>query len=263
MIVQNDTHNIEDQRTPVSNFLTPRSWENIFYLRFWAIFDQNFDKSSEPAELNERRESCNSAKWPQFNPYEMGEKNSNFSSQKIQKIDFLVKKWPKMTKNSKIFEIFSIFLVGIDSEWSKIYFKTEISISKKIPIMFWHSHFFEKWGHKSKKWKDKNFWSKNFFWSKSIQNGLKRILKHSPKSSSAKISNYKALINSSCILSVYVFNESSMLPFRPLYTHFKSKYLYFQCGHHTLRAHMKAEEGVGGEVPFFSLWDIDVMMMGD
>ena len=43
-----------------------------------AIFGQIFDKSSEPAEFDRRRDACNNSKWPQYNPFEMGEKNSKF-----------------------------------------------------------------------------------------------------------------------------------------------------------------------------------------
>ena len=52
-----------------------------FLVQNLAIFAQKFDKSSEPAELNRRRDACNSAKWPQYNPFEVGEKKSqNFDS---------------------------------------------------------------------------------------------------------------------------------------------------------------------------------------
>ena len=51
-----------DQRIPDSKILPPVLEIEIFYLQFWAIFDQIFDKSSEPIELNGRREACNSAK---------------------------------------------------------------------------------------------------------------------------------------------------------------------------------------------------------
>ena len=43
--------------------------------------------------------------------------------------------------------------------------------------MTWHGHFFEKWGHRSKKWQRQKFLVEKFFWSESIQNGPKRILK--------------------------------------------------------------------------------------
>ena len=42
--------------------------------QFLAILGQKFDKSSEPAKLDRRRDACNSAKWPQYNPFEMGKK---------------------------------------------------------------------------------------------------------------------------------------------------------------------------------------------
>ena len=47
-----------------------------------AIFGQKFDKSSEPEELDRRRDICNSAKWPQYNPFEIGKSIfQNFSPQ--------------------------------------------------------------------------------------------------------------------------------------------------------------------------------------
>ena len=41
------------------NFFRPKIFEKPLIL---AIFAQKFDKSSEPAELNRRRDACNSAK---------------------------------------------------------------------------------------------------------------------------------------------------------------------------------------------------------
>ena len=55
--------------------------ENYFF-GYWAI------SKSKPAELNWRRDPCNSAKWPQYNPYDIGEKS--------------FKIYPKISK-SKIF----------------------------------------------------------------------------------------------------------------------------------------------------------------
>ena len=73
----------------------PKIFEKPLFL---AIFGQKFDKCSEPAELNSRRDACNSAKLPQYNPYEMGEKKvSKFYPQKIQKNDLL---GPKMAKKT-------------------------------------------------------------------------------------------------------------------------------------------------------------------
>ena len=94
------------------NFLKP--------LYFW-LFGQNYDKSSEPAELNCRRDACNSAKWPQYNPFEMGEKSFRILPTKNQNQYFS----PKNAKNGQKIENFR----------------------------------------------------KKFFWSKSIYNGPKRVLK--------------------------------------------------------------------------------------
>ena len=41
---------------------------------FLAVFGKKFDKSSEPEELNRRKDARNSTKWPQYNPFEMGHK---------------------------------------------------------------------------------------------------------------------------------------------------------------------------------------------
>ena len=71
------------------------------------IFYQKFDKSSEPAVLDSRRDACNGAKWPQYNPYEMSENNFKISPPpKNSKNWFLGPKMSKMTKNRKFFEIF-------------------------------------------------------------------------------------------------------------------------------------------------------------
>ena len=44
------------------------------------------------------------------------------------------------------------------------------------------SHFFEKLGHRSKKWQKQKFLvEKKLFWSESIQKGPKRILKRKPR----------------------------------------------------------------------------------
>ena len=89
---------------------------------------QKFDKSSEPAELDRRRDACNSAKWPQYNPFEMGEKNFKIFLPNIQKIDLF---GPKMAKNDqKIGNFSKYFLVGIDLERFKTCFKTKILILK-------------------------------------------------------------------------------------------------------------------------------------
>ena len=99
------------------------------------------------------------------------------------------------------------FLVGINSEWSKMHkskkwlrqkiFGRNFFLSESIQngpkrILKWKSQFqklfslwpsgdiaiFSKnWGHKSKKWETKKFLVEEFFWSESIQNGPKRILK--------------------------------------------------------------------------------------
>ena len=42
--------------------------------------------------LSTYSDACNSAKWPQYNPFKIGEKNFKISHPKIQKIDIL---WPK------------------------------------------------------------------------------------------------------------------------------------------------------------------------
>ena len=77
-----------------------------------------------------------------------------------------------MTKKSKIFR--KNFLVGIDLEWSKTYFKTQISILKIFPV----GNFFRDITVSSKNWWPKN---RKFFEmilsSESIQNGPKRVLK--------------------------------------------------------------------------------------
>ena len=41
------------------NFFSTQNFQKPLFL---AIFDQKFEKFSEPAELNRRREACNSAK---------------------------------------------------------------------------------------------------------------------------------------------------------------------------------------------------------
>ena len=93
-----------------SKKIRPKIFEKPLFL---AIFCQKFDKSSEPAVLDRRRDTCNGAKWPQYNPFEMGEKIFKISPPKNSKNRFFGpkngKKWPK---KSKIFE--KNFLVGID-----------------------------------------------------------------------------------------------------------------------------------------------------
>ena len=70
---------------------------------FLAIFDRKLEKSSEPAELNRRREACNSSKWPQYNPNEMGDKNFKKNRPKNKKMIF----GQKMTKNGPKIKNFS------------------------------------------------------------------------------------------------------------------------------------------------------------
>ena len=72
----------------------PQKFKKLFYgqtlpkikivskILILVIFGQRFDKSSDSAELNRRREVSNSAKWPQHDACEMG-KNRNISLQKI------------------------------------------------------------------------------------------------------------------------------------------------------------------------------------
>ena len=57
-----------------------------------------------------------------------------FFGQEFSKNHFFDPFWSRKWQRQK-FVVEKNFLVGIDSEWSKKYFKTEISISKKIPIM--------------------------------------------------------------------------------------------------------------------------------
>ena len=61
-----------------------------------------------------------------------------------KKRNFLPQKWPKNRKFSKNSRKF--FLVGIDSEWFKTYFKMKISILKIFPveIFFWYIAVFSK-----------------------------------------------------------------------------------------------------------------------
>ena len=122
------TQHSGSEDTGFENFWRSVSEKNIFYLWFWAILDQKFDKSSEPAELNERREACNSAKWLQCNPHEISQNFFEFFfSKKIKKSIF----WPKNDQKIEIFRnFFEFFLAGISLKWSKTYFKTKISISK-------------------------------------------------------------------------------------------------------------------------------------
>lgn len=58
------------------------------------MFGQKLDTSREAIELNRRKDACNCAKYPQCNPFEMGEEIFKFLSNKTQKIDFR----PKMAK---------------------------------------------------------------------------------------------------------------------------------------------------------------------
>ena len=94
-------------------------------------------------------------------------------TQKPQKRDSLGQNSEKMTVKILV----EIFFVVIDSGCFKTYFKSKISKSKN----FSHVKFFP--GTLSfltkivkKKTKSKKF-GRKFFWSESIQNGLKRILK--------------------------------------------------------------------------------------
>ena len=79
--------------------------------------------------------------------------------------------WPK---NRKVFEK-KFFLVGIGLEWSKTCFEMKISILK---IFSRWKLFFRDTAVFSKKWwsKKENF-SIKIFWSESIWNGPKRVLK--------------------------------------------------------------------------------------
>ena len=74
----------------------------------------------------------------------------------------------QVEKKAKAIIFGPIFLIEIDSEWSKTYFKTKISISKKN-YYDWTAIF-------SKNGNYKNLGTKNIFWSESIQNCPKRIL---------------------------------------------------------------------------------------
>ena len=53
--------------------------KNYFRPKFYL----KFDKSSEPAEFSKRREVCNSAKWSQYNTYEMGKEISKIFAKKL------------------------------------------------------------------------------------------------------------------------------------------------------------------------------------
>ena len=90
-------------------------------------------------------------------------------------------KWLKKRKNDQGKKFWSkIFLVGIDSECFETYFETKISKSKifsRVKFLFVGLCFFwPKWPNSEKLTKSKNF-GRNVFWSESIQNALKRILK--------------------------------------------------------------------------------------
>ena len=65
-----------------------------------------------------------------------------------------------------------MFLVGIDLEYFKTYFKTKNSKSKFFPCDFLFSAKITK----IVKMTVKKFWSKKIFGSESIQHALKRIL---------------------------------------------------------------------------------------
>ena len=73
-----------------------------------------------------------------------------------------------------------IFSVGIDSECFETYFKTKISKSKifsHYKMFSWDLViFYPKWPKWWRNGEAEKFWQK-FFWSESIQNVLKRILK--------------------------------------------------------------------------------------
>ena len=77
------------------NFLGPKFSKTLYFL---AIFDQKFNKFSEPAELDRCRDACNSAKLPQINLFEMSEKIFKNFPPKNSKIDFLGPKWQKKSK---------------------------------------------------------------------------------------------------------------------------------------------------------------------
>ena len=141
-------------------FFRPKIFKKPLFL---AIFGQKFDKSSEPAVLDRRRDAYNGAKWPQYNPFEMGEKNFKISPPKNSKNWFF---GPKNGKNDQKIENFSkFFLVGIDLEWSKTCFKTKISISKIFSL--WKFFF------KDSRFFSKNWWPKNRkFFEKKILDSL-------------------------------------------------------------------------------------------
>ena len=93
------------------------STQNFRNPSIFAIFDQKLNKPSEPAELSRHKDAYNRAKWPQYNPYEMGKKVSKFLLPHQSKITFLC---PKMARIDRKFENFSKkFLVRIDLDWSK------------------------------------------------------------------------------------------------------------------------------------------------
>ena len=120
-------------------FPTSKTSKNLY---FWPIFV----KITAHGQSFQPREAYNSAKWPQYNPFEVGEKNFKISPPPPnQKSIFWAQKWQKMTE--KIEKFSKIVLVGIDLELSKTYSKTKISILKIFPIKIvfqWHSHFFRK-----------------------------------------------------------------------------------------------------------------------
>ena len=74
-----------------------------------------------------------------------------FSTKNLQKISFFGLFWVEKWQRQKFLD--EVFLIGIDSEWSKTYFEVKISISKKNNIMtfLWGQPFFEKWGKQIEK----------------------------------------------------------------------------------------------------------------
>ena len=97
-----------------------------------------------------------------FRPLWIDYDQKNFFDQKFLSLPFFR---PKMAKIRDFLKDSwsKIFLIGIDSEWSETYFKTKISISKKISILTCHSHFFEKLVHKSKKLQRQKISVENLF----------------------------------------------------------------------------------------------------
>ena len=59
------------------------------------MFGQKIDESSELVELNSRKDACNSAKWQEYNLFEMDETKYQILPSKIQKIIFWAQKRQK------------------------------------------------------------------------------------------------------------------------------------------------------------------------